>query len=257
MICTNMMSKIFVFIGDSTASSKPSFSLRYTLILFSLIILPLLTLGMCFAIKSKVKRSQSFPVNDIYPMEPKKLSEVTVCHILPELQVIIAKGNKSTVWRGSFSGIDVAVKCLSAEKECLWINECHIYSQCHVNHKNIATFVAASDPITNSANQTWLATKYCTQGTLQSYLESNVLSWERLLTMAKDITAGLGFLHRDGLSPRSGSKAAIAHQDLKSKNVLIEGDGTCVIADFGLSLVLTKDYLRQVHREGQVCNSMR
>jgi serine/threonine protein kinase len=97
----------------------------------------------------------------------------------------------------------------------------------------------------------WLATTFYKQGSLRDYLSAHALSWERLLAMAKCITAGLSYLHRDRL-PDGRPKAAIAHQDLKSKNILVGENETCVLADFGLSIDLTQDYMSQVYRNGQV-----
>ena len=46
------------------------------------------------------------------------------------------------------------------------------------------------------------------------------------------INALLG-LHKQG-------KPAIAHRDIKTKNILVRADGTCVIADFGLAVTHTQ-----------------
>lgn len=53
----------------------------------------------------------------------------------------------------------------------------------------------------------------------------NPLSLFHKLRICLDIIDGMNFLHQSG----------IIHRDLKSGNILIDGDGRCKIADFGLS----------------------
>lgn len=169
----------------------------------------------------------------------------------PVTKSVISQGKNSTVWQGFFNGELVALKYFSRNEETVWQNECSIYSKCNPGHENILEFIAASEPCDN---QIWLATSFCDQGSLQDYLTAHTLTWERLLTMAKDITAGLSYLHSERQTDGK-LKNAIAHQDIKSKNILVRNDGNCVLGDFGLSMDLSQDYLSQVHRNGQVSSA--
>lgn len=55
---------------------------------------------------------------------------------------------------------------------------------------------------------------------------------DRMIHMALSIATGLTHLHLE-ISGTQG-KPAIAHRDLKSRNILVKKDLTCVIADLGL-----------------------
>ena len=46
---------------------------------------------------------------------------------------------------------------------------------------------------------------------------------------------GLVFLHTDKYG--TINKAAIAHRDIKTKNILVKSDLKCCIADFGLAVM--------------------
>ena len=59
----------------------------------------------------------------------------------------------------------------------------------------------------------------------------------QLLSIALSVSRGLAFLHEDGpLLASGGRKPAVAHRDIKSKNVLVKADLTACIADFGLAI---------------------
>ncbi|KAG2096971.1 kinase-like domain-containing protein, partial [Suillus discolor] len=67
--------------------------------------------------------------------------------------------------------------------------------------------------------------------TLNDYLKWKVgLSRAKKLTMAKEIAAGLQYLHDKG----------IVHGDLTDANVLVSSDGRLCLGDFGLSMILAE-----------------
>lgn len=70
-------------------------------------------------------------------------------------------------------------------------------------------------------------------GDLLGVLERNggFLSEERAAAMMRQIVAGVQYLHSRN----------VAHRDLKPENVLVASDGTMKLADFGLSIDLTRE----------------
>ncbi|KIK35701.1 hypothetical protein CY34DRAFT_32641, partial [Suillus luteus UH-Slu-Lm8-n1] len=69
------------------------------------------------------------------------------------------------------------------------------------------------------------------EGSLDGYLKREVgLSWERKLSMVRDVAAGLQYLHDKD----------IVHGDLTATNVLVSGDGRLCLADYGLSMILAE-----------------
>ena len=82
--------------------------------------------------------------------------------------------------------------------------------------------------------QLWLVTEYHENGSLFDYLTSHTVDTKTMLSMALSIATGLAHLHMDIVGTRG--KPAIAHRDLKSKNILVKSNLTCAIGDLGLAV---------------------
>ncbi|XP_028402960.1 TGF-beta receptor type-1-like [Dendronephthya gigantea] len=147
----------------------------------------------------------------------------------------IGKGRYGEVYRGKWRGEDVAVKIFSTRDECSWRRETEIYQTVMLRHENILGFIAADNKDNGTWTQLWLVTDYHKNGSLCDYL-TNVkeLNVNSMLNMAISVASGLTHLHMEVRGTKG--KPAIAHRDLKSRNILVKNDGSCCIADLGLAV---------------------
>lgn len=82
--------------------------------------------------------------------------------------------------------------------------------------------------------QLWLITDYHEKGSLFDYLNRSTVDSNGMIRMALSIATGLAHLHMEIVGTQG--KPAIAHRDLKSKNILVKTNGTCAIGDLGLAV---------------------
>ncbi|KAG1748385.1 kinase-like domain-containing protein [Suillus paluster] len=77
-----------------------------------------------------------------------------------------------------------------------------------------------------------IVSPWAENGNLSTYLarEGEALTLVRRFQILRDIIAGLQYLHVN----------SVIHGDLNGPNVLINGDGTACVADFGLSLMYSE-----------------
>ncbi|MEQ2182634.1 hypothetical protein GOODEAATRI_024341, partial [Goodea atripinnis] len=97
-----------------------------------------------------------------------------------------------------------------------------------------AGFIAADIKGSGAFTQLFLITDYHENGSLYDYLKVNTLDGAALLRLAYTAACGLCHLHTEIYGTQG--KPAIAHRDLKSKNILVKKNGTCCIADLGLAV---------------------
>ena len=151
------------------------------------------------------------------------------------LSFLSGKGRYGEVWRGLYQGESVAVKIFSSRDEKSWIRETEIYNTVLLRHENILGFLASDMTSRNSCTQLWLITHYHEYGSLYDYLNRTVVDKEALVRLSHSAAAGLVHLHTE-ICGQLG-KPAIAHRDVKSKNILVRKNGTCCIADLGLAVM--------------------
>ncbi|XP_022917361.1 TGF-beta receptor type-1 isoform X3 [Onthophagus taurus] len=156
--------------------------------------------------------------------------------IARQIQLVdtIGQGRFGEVWKGRWRGENVAVKIFSSREERSWFREAEIYQTVMLRHENILGFIAADNKDNGTWTQLWLITDYHEHGSLFDYLGKTTLDVPSMIRMALSISTGLAHLHMDIMGTQG--KPAIAHRDLKSKNILVKLNGTCAIGDLGLAV---------------------
>ncbi|GAU88848.1 hypothetical protein RvY_01473 [Ramazzottius varieornatus] len=148
----------------------------------------------------------------------------------------VGKGRFGEVFLGRWRGENVAVKIFSTRDEDSWKREVEIYQTVMLRHENLLGFIAADNKDNGLSTQLWLITDYHELGSLFDYLTVTPLDIVQMLKLAYSVANGLAHLHMDIVGTADRRKPAIAHRDLKSKNVLVKRNGQCVIADLGLAV---------------------
>ncbi|XP_038608653.1 serine/threonine-protein kinase receptor R3 [Tachyglossus aculeatus] len=159
----------------------------------------------------------------------------------------VGKGRYGEVWRGLWHGENVAVKIFSSRDEQSWFRETEIYNTVLLRHDNILGFIASDMTSRSSSTQLWLITHFHEHGSLFDFLQRSALEPATALQLALSAACGLVHLHVEIFGTQG--KPAIAHRDLKSRNVLVKSNLQCCIADLGLAVMhsQTSDYLDLGH----------
>ncbi|XP_057321180.1 bone morphogenetic protein receptor type-1B [Microplitis mediator] len=155
------------------------------------------------------------------------------------LSQCVGKGRFGEVWLARWRGEKVAVKVFFTLEEASWFRETEIYQTVLMRHDNILGFIAADIKGTGTWTQMLLITDYHERGSLHDYLQTTVLDHQTLFTICLSIASGIAHLHTEIFGTRG--KPAIAHRDIKSRNILVKRNGECVIADFGLAVRFLSD----------------
>ena len=153
-----------------------------------------------------------------------------------QLLELVGQGRFGRVHRGIWRGDFVAVKIFFTLDEKSWFRETDIYNTVLLRHDNILTCLGSDMISKDGVTELWLVTHYHPNGSLYDYLnEMNVeLNISTFRELALSAVNGLVHLHWD--ISGTHNKPAMAHRDLKSKNLLVKNNHTICIADFGMAV---------------------
>ncbi|XP_060806660.1 LIM domain kinase 1 [Amyelois transitella] len=108
-----------------------------------------------------------------------------------------------------------------------------------LKHPNVLRFVG----VLYKEKRLHLVTEYVAGGTLHQLLQdrSRPLSWVTRARLARDVSAGVGYLHRMN----------VIHRDLNSHNCLVREDQTVIVADFGLARIVQRTASSTLERKSR------
>ncbi|PSS17189.1 hypothetical protein CEY00_Acc11978 [Actinidia chinensis var. chinensis] len=145
---------------------------------------------------------------------------------------------KGSVYMGSFKGDKAAVKVMKGNVS----EEINILKQ--INHSNI---IRLSGLCVHDGN-TYLVYEYADNGSLADWLlrskkkgQSQSLGWKQRVQIAYDVADALNYLHNYATPP-------YIHKNLKSSNILLDGELRAKLANFGLARSIREDQDLQLTR---------
>ncbi|MBS0622308.1 MAG: protein kinase, partial [Verrucomicrobia bacterium] len=152
-----------------------------------------------------------------------------VCHLVlsetavhlqdkkPRLGKQIAKGGEGTIHLANWGDEKVVVKIPLKPGSVSLQRELKIFKE--TCHPRILSFLG------EIPKKGWVFMPYMEKGSLASltFSQGKPFPWSERLQISSDVAEGLSYLHSQG----------ILHCDIKSDNILLDGDGRAKIADFG------------------------
>jgi len=179
------------------------------------------------------------------PSVLNNLHVFTIAHDALTFGEKIGEGGFGAVYHGRWGDKEVAIKqlhsALSADTATEFKQEAAIMAE--IRYKEIVEFYG----ICTDRTPYCMVMAYMPKGSLYATLHSGIeLSWATRLQMGLDIAHGLNYLHHQG----------IVHRDLKSLNVLLDGELHAKLTDFGLSKVKQENETQSSLRTARVAGSI-
>ncbi|KAL1137484.1 hypothetical protein V6Z11_A12G310900, partial [Gossypium hirsutum] len=192
---------------------------------------------------SRKKEGIASPLDKKHP----KLSYAELLHATDGFSSanLIGKGRYGSVYKGTLTSDcqkPIAVKVLDLQQrgaDRTFKSECQVLK--NLKHRNLVKVITSCSSIDFQGNDfKALVFEFMPNGSLETWLHpsstelnhSTRLNLTQRLNIAIDVALALDYLHSQFGNP-------VVHCDLKPSNVLLDGDLTAYVSDFGLTQFLT------------------
>ncbi|XP_051123253.1 L-type lectin-domain containing receptor kinase S.1 [Andrographis paniculata] len=146
---------------------------------------------------------------------------------------LLGSGGFGKVYKGTLANnVEIAVKCVNHDsKQGLREFMAEISSMGRLQHKNLVQMRGWC----RRGNELMLVYDYMPNGSLNRWIfdkPRKVMDWEGRKRVLADVAEGLNYLHH-------GWEQVVVHRDIKSSNVLLDGEMRGRLGDFGLAKLYT------------------
>lgn len=145
-----------------------------------------------------------------------------------ELRKLIGRGGMADVYEGydPYFQRAVAVKVFKREDDEMlrrFIREAKLMAS--LSNEHLVPIYGSGECQLHDSTQYYIVMPFMTGGTLRARIRLSPLSPTQACQSLQDIASALDYIHSRG----------IIHRDIKSSNVLLDADGRCYLADFGIA----------------------
>ncbi len=149
-----------------------------------------------------------------------------------ELRYIIGRGGMADVYLGYDPHFqrNVAIKVFKRDDEDLlrrFIREAHLMAS--LKNPHLMPIYDAGESKLDGVIQYYIVMPFMEGGTLRARIRRSPLSLSEACNCLRAIADALDYIHAQG----------IIHRDIKSSNVLLDGEGNCYLSDFGVARTTT------------------
>ena len=219
----------------------------------------------CLCCRKKTRRRRKFlrartniTTNQLKRGSNQLVDEDLITGPVQLLEVIENEDNRFKLWKGSYEGFFVCVKVFKPTHQDMWANERTLCSLSTTTSEFIYKYIGSQR--TNFHLHT--LSDYYPMGTLNNYLQHNIVNLTQTFQIVHTVSLGLAHLHSNFFIDKEGAcvrKIAIAHRNVKSANIWLKNDtGHCVLGDLSQALHLnprtTVKSLMNLNRKRKVFN---